>query len=128
MVAAITQGIKVSVSVDYQPEYSNPHKVHHVFAYKITIENNSAHTVQLLRRRWNIEDITLYPKEVEGVGVVGQQPILEPNQVHRYVSTCILKTGIGRMSGFYTMERVVDGKKIEVEIPAFKLIADYRLN
>ncbi len=128
MVTATTAGIKVCVSTDYQSDYSNPNQVHHVFSYKIEIENHSNHAIQVLRRHWFIDDITYYTKEVEGEGIVGLQPTIEPGDTHRYVSTCVLKTGIGRMRGYYLVERVMDGKYFEVEIPEFQLVADYRLN
>ena len=67
-------------------------------------------------------------REVEGEGVVGQQPTLEPGESHQYVSGCNLKTGIGKMTGHYTMERLVDGREFKVEIPEFVLIVPYKLN
>jgi ApaG protein len=128
MVTQITDGVRVSVQTEYQPDYSSPRQAHYVFAYKVTIENASAHTVQLLRRHWYICDSNGIVKEVEGEGVVGQQPVLEPGDMHEYVSGCNLKTDIGKMKGTYLMERVVDGKKMQVIIPEFTLIAPYRLN
>lgn len=124
MVTAITQGIKVSVEATYQAEYSSPHQQHFVFTYQVQIENNSPNTVQLLRRKWEIHDAGLNTKTVQGDGVVGQQPILEPGKSHNYVSGCNLHSGLGKMKGSYYMERIQDGKIIEVEIPEFQLIAD----
>lgn len=128
MIAAITEGIKISVKTEYKPEYSSPFNMHYVFAYKILIENNSEHTVQLLRRKWIIFDSDGSIKEVEGEGVVGQQPILEPGEVHQYVSGCNLKSSIGKMKGFYTMERTMDSKTFDVAIPEFTLIPPFKLN
>lgn len=128
MTAAITEGIKISVNTEYQPEYSNPFNLHYVFAYKILIENNSEHTVQLLRRKWYIYDSDGSIREVEGEGVVGQQPILEPGEVHQYVSGCNLKSSMGKMKGFYTMERTMDSKTFNVTIPEFTLIPPFKLN
>jgi ApaG protein len=65
---------------------------------------------------------------VEGEGVVGQQPVLEPGESHEYVSGCNLKTGIGKMRGTYLMERLVDGRQFQVVIPEFVLIVPYKLN
>jgi ApaG protein len=124
MVTAITEGIKVIVEVTYQAEFSSPHQHHYVFTYKVKIENNSAHTVQLMRRKWEIYDSGEAMKIVEGNGVVGQQPILEPGNTHQYVSGCNLKSGLGKMKGYYFMEKVLDGKIIEVAIPEFQLISD----
>ena len=128
MVSEVTQGVKVSVETAYQPEYSSPGQMHYVFTYRIMIENNSAHTVQLLRRHWYIHDANTLVREVEGEGVVGQQPVLESGESHQYVSGCNLKSGIGKMYGTYLMERVLDGKKIQVKIPEFTMIAPFKLN
>ena len=123
MVSAITKGIQVSVETTYQPDFSNPQQHHYVFTYKVRIENKSNHTVQLLRRRWEIFDAAESRKIVEGEGVVGQQPILEPGESHTYVSGCNLKSGIGKMRGSFTLEKLRDGQLWEVVIPEFQLIA-----
>ncbi len=128
MVTEITQGVKVSVETSYQPEYSSPGQFHYVFTYRISIENCSEYTVKLLTRHWLIYDSNGSVKEVEGEGVVGQQPILEPGETHEYVSGCNLKTGMGKMAGTYTFERMVDGKQFTVKIPEFHMIIPYKLN
>jgi ApaG protein len=128
MVTEITQGIRVSVETEYQPAYSSPSQYHYVFTYRITIENQSENTIQLLRRHWHIADAGHSAREVEGEGVVGQQPVLEPGESHQYVSGCNLKSGIGKMAGTYLMERVVDGTQFEVAIPEFVMVAPFRLN
>ena len=128
IVTAITEGVQVSVETDYQPEYSSPTQLHYVFTYRITIENHSNYTVKLLRRHWFIHDANNTIREVEGEGVVGQQPILEPGQVHQYVSGCNLRSGLGKMHGTYLMEKVVDGSQFEVVIPEFTMIVPYLLN
>ncbi|RZS98109.1 Co2+/Mg2+ efflux protein ApaG [Cecembia calidifontis] len=124
MVTAITEGIRVSVETTYQAEFSSPHQHHYVFTYKVKIENNSSHTIQLMRRRWEIVDAGDNTKFVEGDGVVGLQPVLEPGASHEYVSGCNLKSGLGKMRGVYIMEKLFDGKLIEVRIPEFQLISD----
>ena len=128
MIAEITKGVKVSVETEYQPSYSSPSQYHYVFTYRITIENQTEFTIQLMRRHWNIHDAGFNQREVEGDGVVGQQPVLEPGQTHQYVSGCNLKSGIGKMVGTYEMERIVDGSKFEVNIPEFIMVAPLRLN
>ena len=128
MIAEVTQGVKVTVETEYQPSYSNPIQHHFVFTYRITIENQSEFTVQLLRRHWFINDAAFESREVEGEGVVGQQPVLEPGQSHQYVSGCNLKSGMGKMAGTYLMERVMDGSRFNVTIPEFIMTAPMRLN
>jgi ApaG protein len=128
MVSKVTDGVKVTVLTEYQPDYSNPGQDHFVFTYKILIENHSEHTVKLLRRHWLIYDANGTVREVEGAGIVGLQPVLEPGDVHDYVSGCNLRTDMGKMAGTYLMERVLDGRQFRVVIPAFSLVAPYRLN
>lgn len=128
MVTATTEGVKVTVETAYQPDYSNPIQWHFVFTYRVTIENHSNQSVVLRRRQWYIHDARSKPREVEGPGVVGQQPVLEPGEVHEYVSGCNLKSGTGKMLGYYTMERIIDGETFEVKIPEFSLIVPYLHN
>ncbi|GHB65064.1 Co2+/Mg2+ efflux protein ApaG [Persicitalea jodogahamensis] len=128
MFSEVTEGVKVSVLTEYQPGYSNPRQSHFVFTYKIIIENHSEHTVQLLRRRWLIHDSNGVVREVEGEGVIGQQPVLEPGEIHEYVSGCNLRTNLGKMGGTYLMERIFDGHHFQVVIPEFTMIVPYLLN
>jgi len=128
MVTKITDGVKVSVDTIYQPEYSNPANEHFMFAYRVKIENMGEYSVQLMNRHWTIFDSNGTKREVEGEGVVGQQPVIEPGNNHEYVSGCNLKTDIGSMKGSYEMKRVVDGQRFQVNIPEFYLIAPYKLN
>jgi ApaG protein len=128
MITKITNGVKVSVETIYQPDYSSPMQSHFVFTYRIKIENGSENTIQLLRRHWFIYDATTIMREVEGEGVVGQKPVLEPGQSHEYVSGCNLTSGLGKMKGEYLMERIVDGKKFKVIIPEFTMVVPYRMN
>jgi ApaG protein len=128
MITATTQGVKVTVETEYMPEYSSPVQSHYVFTYRITIENIGDHTIQLLSRHWDISDAGHAPRVVDGEGVVGKQPLLEPGEVHQYVSGCNLKSGLGKMSGFYTMERIIDGKIFHVNIPPFVMVVPFKLN
>jgi len=128
MVTEITEGVRVSVEVEYQPDYSSPSQYHYVFTYRVTIENNSNHSIQIMRRHWHIQDLGYVSREVKGEGVVGRQPIIEPGHTHQYVSGCNLKSGIGSMYGSYEVERVIDGKTLIVSIPKFQMIVPFRLN
>lgn len=128
MLAQITEGVRVSVTTEFQEDYSNPDENHFVFTYKIRIENNSPNTIQLQRRRWYIIDILGVNKEVEGEGVIGQQPVIEPGEFHEYVSGCNLTTGIGKMVGTYQMERLIDGSLFEVQVPEFTMVVPWIQN
>ena len=81
-----------------------------------------------MRRHWYIFDSTGDRREVEGDGVVGLQPIIEPGEFHEYVSGCNLKSDMGTMEGNYLVSREMDGSIFEVKIPRFMLIAPHRLN
>ncbi len=128
MVTEISQGVKVSVLTQYQEEYSSPAQYHYVFSYKVRIENVNDFTIQLLRRQWFIYDANGTVREVEGEGVIGQQPFLEPGDVYEYVSGCNLKSGMGKMNGNYLFERVVDEKEFRVSIPEFNMVVPFKLN
>lgn len=125
---AITQGIKISVEVFYEPHYSKPRSHQYVFSYRITIENHSSHTVQLLRRHWFIFDSNGTKREVEGEGVIGKQPVIHPNQKYQYSSWCPLRTTLGKMYGSYLMKRTEDNHEFPVQIPVFHLIVSSKLN
>lgn len=124
----ITKGIKVSVSSRYQSDQSKPAQGQHVFAYQVTIENQSPHTVQLLKRHWYIFDACAIRREVEGDGVIGEQPVLKPGESHSYQSWCPLQSGIGTMGGYYTMVRITDDSNFKVEVPKFNMMAASMLN
>jgi ApaG protein len=125
---AITKDVEVSVETFYQDSASQPDAGNYVFAYRILIENHSDFTLKLISRHWHIIDGNGIRREVEGDGVVGQQPVLEPDQKHEYVSGCNLQTEIGKMYGSYLMEKQIDGSTFTVEIPEFVMVAPYRLN
>ncbi len=128
MTTAITHGIQITVETTFQPDYSNPSQAHYVFSYHIKIENKSNFTVKLMRRHWFIFDSIGSVREVEGEGVIGMQPVLDPEQMYEYTSACNLASNIGKMNGKYQMERVMDGKIFYVNIPDFTLSVPYLMN
>lgn len=128
MVTAITHKIKVSVETFFQSDYSYPMSQHFMFAYRITIENRGNDTIQLRRRHWYIVDALGQRREVEGEGVVGEQPVIKPGEKYEYVSGCDLKTDIGKMYGTFLMEKCHDGKLFHVIIPEFFMAAPEKLN
>ena len=78
MVTRTTKGIKISVVTAFQNEYSDPINTEFVFAYKINISNNTEDTIKLVKRKWFIYDAQGIEREVEGDGVVGEQPVIPP--------------------------------------------------
>jgi len=125
--AATTDGVTVRVSVSYLPEQSEPERGRWFWAYHIRLENEGTETVQLLTRHWVITDGRGARHSVEGEGVVGEQPVIEPGASFDYVSGCPLATPSGAMQGNYRMVRE-DGAIFDVEIPRFSLFAPAVLN
>lgn len=128
MESAITNGIEVSVETYFQDELSDVRISHYVFAYKITITNNSNQIVQLIKRHWNIIEGNGKRSSVQGDGVVGEQPMIEPGTAYTYVSGCNLNSEFGKMYGTYQMRNPVDGIEFSVLIPAFFLTTPWLSN
>lgn len=120
IVTATTEGVRVDVLATYLPEQSDLKLDRYVFAYQITISNESEDSVQLLRRHWFITEAGGSVREVEGEGVVGEQPVIEPGQSHEYTSGAVLEMPEGSMRGSYLMQRT-DGSSFDARIPEFKL-------
>ncbi len=113
-------GIEISVETRYVERESEPDRDRYVFAYTITISNLGTEAGQLLDRHWYITDGQGDVQEVEGPGVVGQQPRIPPGQAFRYTSAAVLGTPVGAMHGSYGFQRD-DGTRFDVPIPAFSL-------
>jgi len=128
MVSCITNDIKISVQVTYEDTHSRPLMHYFVFSYRITIENKSDKPVRLLRRHWHIFDAMAGWSEVEGEGVVGQQPLLYSSEEYLYESFCPLISESGKMYGTYLMENINDHSTFLVNIPQFELIAPIKTN
>ncbi len=128
MISKISEGVKIDVDTSYQPEYSNPVQSEFLFSYKITITNNNNFPIKLLRRHWFIIDSNCIHKEVEGEGVVGVQPIINPFDAYQYISACNLKSELGKMHGNYQFENLQNNQLFFVEIPEFILESPFKLN
>lgn len=120
MYSETTRGIRVTVRPDYLEDQSSPAENHYVWAYHVRIENNGATTVQLKSRHWKITDALGRLQEVQGAGVVGEQPVLSPGESFEYTSGTPLSTPSGIMVGTYQMQGP-DGQTFDVGIPAFSL-------
>lgn len=130
MVQQVTQGVSITVETFYQPDQSDPLKNEYLHAYRITIENLSATPVQLISRHWFIADSYHGSKlrEVQGDGVVGEQPILQPGESYQYISAANLNSDIGKMYGTYEMENLFNKSRFTVNIPEFMLEAAFKGN
>nr|WP_318293471.1 Co2+/Mg2+ efflux protein ApaG [Microvirga sp. SRT01] len=120
--AATTRDVTVRVAVSYLPEQSEPGRGRWFWAYHIRIENDGSAPVQLLTRHWIITDGRGARHSVEGEGVVGEQPLIEPGASFDYVSGCPLATPSGAMQGTYRMV-AEDGTLFDADIPRFALHA-----
>jgi len=119
--------IDVSVQTRYLREQSDPSANRFAFAYTITIENKGSVAAQLLDRQWTIHDGNGKVQEVEGPGVVGEQPTIEPGAKHTYSSGCLLETPVGTMQGSYGM-RAADGHLFRAPVKLFRLAKPNALN
>jgi len=119
-----TKTSKYSVAVTahstYLPDQSDEDEDRYVFAYTIRITNNGDATAQLVSRHWIITDGEHRVQEVKGLGVVGQQPLLQPGESFEYSSGASIATSVGTMHGTYQM-RADDGHTFDAAIPAFTL-------
>ena len=116
----ITRSIAVTVKPMYLADQSEPDESRFIWAYHIRIENHGGETVQLLNRHWMITDSFGRTQEVQGAGVVGEQPVLGPGEAFEYTSGTPLSTPSGIMVGSYEME-TPRGERFDVAIPAFSL-------
>lgn len=112
----------IQVKVKYIDAESNPENHYYFFAYHIRIKNIGKISAQLMSRHWIISDATGRVEEVRGPGVVGQQPMISPEETFEYESSCPLTTNNGSMKGFYNFV-TMDGESHQIEIPEFFLIA-----
>jgi ApaG protein len=118
--AESTHRISVSARVRFIAEQSDPAKNRYVFSYTITITNIGTVTAQLVSRHWIITDAENQVQEVKGDGVVGEQPVLRPNESFEYTSGAAIATPVGTMRGSYQMV-AEDGVKFDAPIPEFTL-------
>ncbi|MBW3534752.1 MAG: Co2+/Mg2+ efflux protein ApaG [Gemmatimonadetes bacterium] len=122
----LSNGIRVRVQPRFSLARSEPADRQFVFSYHVFLENLGDRAAQLLWRHWHIHDATGDDTEVDGEGVIGQQPLLVPGARHEYESFCVLRSPVGWMEGHYTFERG-DGTRFDVAIPRFELAAPISL-
>ncbi len=112
--------IRIQVGTSYIDDQSEPDSDRYVFAYTITISNSGDVAAQLISRHWIITDANGKVQEVNGDGVVGEQPYLKPGEEFRYSSGAVLETPVGAMQGLYRME-TDDGASFDALIAPFTL-------
>ena len=112
----------VHVETAYLADQSSEEDARYVFSYTVTITNTGSVAAQLISRHWIITDADNQVNEVKGLGVIGAQPLLQPNEKFEYTSGTMLNTAVGKMHGRYQIV-AVDGTSFQVEIPSFTLAA-----
>lgn len=124
MYSKTSYGVTVTVTPYFLDDQSSPQEGHYVWAYQVNIKNSSSHTIKLSHRNWVIIDANGKIMNIQGEGVVGEFPILQPGESFEYTSGTPLKTNNGFMQGFYLMSQN-DGEQIKIDIPAFSLDSPY---
>lgn len=119
--------LAITVATRYLAAESAPAEERYAFAYTIRIRNDGAVAARLLGRHWTITDAVGDVREVDGDGVVGEQPWLRPGEEYSYTSGAVLPTPLGTMVGSYRM-LADDGTRFEAPIPPFTLCVPHSLH
>lgn len=119
--------VYVSVTSVYMAAASNPQSDQYTFAYTVTIDNQGPGGAQLLKRYWSIKNAHDESYEVQGQGVVGEQPHLPAGGNYQYSSATIINTPVGTMEGYYEMQ-TDEGETFTVTIDPFILAVPGHLN
>jgi len=118
---ATTSNISVTVWPEFIDNKTGTNGEIFVWSYQVLVENKGEEAVQIIKRAWKIVDEKGSVQEVNGEGVVGEQPIILPNSSFQYSSGVHLSNPSGIMSGKYFIKKIDDGKILEIEIPHFSL-------
>jgi ApaG protein len=117
----MSQAVQIEVSTKYLGKQNHPQNTQmFVFSYTVNITNKSDEDVKLLSRYWLITNGDGEKVEVQGDGVIGEQPVISPNQTYTYTSASMLKTQVGTMEGFYNFESHTH-RTFKAPIPMFSL-------
>ncbi|MBL1280697.1 MAG: Co2+/Mg2+ efflux protein ApaG [Fluviicola sp.] len=128
METLITSGVKISVTTQFRQDFSSLSDRVFFFNYRIDIHNANEFNVQLISREWYIFDSLNDAQIVNGDGVIGEQPILIPDDNYTYTSGCELRSELGIMKGFYTFKNLSTDELFQVIVPTFKLEFPGKLN
>ena len=114
------RSIRISVETNFIEEKSSIEHNRYFFSYTVTISNDGIVAAQLVSRHWVITDANEESFEVRGLGVVGEQPLIQPHESYTYTSGTEINTPVGSMHGSYQMVSE-DGTSFDAEIPMFIL-------
>lgn len=123
----MNHSVEVLVNARYIEEQSRPENNQYVFAYSIQITNKGDTNVQLISRHWLITDAMDRVQEVKGIGVVGEQPVIPPDEFYTYTSGAVIETESGTMTGTYSMQDE-EGNTFDAQIPTFALVRPQSLH
>jgi len=125
----MSESARMSVQVQslYIASQSSPEEERYVFAYTITIRNLGRNAVQLMGRYWLITNGNGRETEVQGEGVVGEQPVIAPGSEFQYTSGAIIETPMGTMQGHYVMQDE-EGETFNIDIPVFRLAVETHIH
>jgi len=124
----ITSGVQITVTTQFRQDFSYLQESVYFHNYRIDMVNDNNFDVQLISRDWYIFDSLNDPYYVNGLGVIGEQPILKPGDKYTYTSGCQLKSAVGMMKGFYTFLNMSTNVNFQVFVPTFKLEFPGKLN
>jgi len=128
MVFQVTQGIRVSVTTNFEKKLLKNQRFFHLFRYHITIENQSKDTVQLIHRCLEFFDPLKGKEIVKEEGINGKKPVIKSGQSFSFSSKYLLVSPLGAMQGFFTMLNFTTTQKIKISVPVFRLATTYALN
>lgn len=123
-----TKGVVIEVNSMYRQTYCEGQDCQNIFSYQIHIINKNEFPIQVISRYWRITDSFGYVVEVNGEGIVGEQPIILPNSYYEYTSGCNLNAEMGTMEGKYICQNIINDEFFEVAIPKFLLCMPVKLN
>ena len=113
-------GLRATVDrVVHMPQLQAPEDRPHPFVYFITIHNDSAETVTIRGRKWVVTDEDGHRLVVEGDGVVGETPRLEPGENFSYNSYHTIGSDSFAEGAFFGTTDA--GERVFTRIPRFEL-------
>lgn len=114
------QGLYVTIDrVVYVPHLEAPADRPYPFVYFITIHNDSNETVTIRGRKWVVTDADDQCVVVEGDGVVGKSPRLEPGEQFSYNSYHVIGSRSIAEGAFFGVTD--SGEAVYTRIPCFTM-------
>jgi ApaG protein len=115
-------GLRVTVDrVIYQPDARTPPDRPHCFVYFISIHNDTSLAVTIKARKWVVTNDRGEVTALEGDGVVGQFPTIEPGDKFTYNSYHLLDARRAVAEGSY-LGVDAQGRKVLARIPKFRMV------